>query len=484
MVARISPTTPSACFCSATEVSNSVWELIPCSLRPRIRSRFMCVNSSFASAAASCACSWRVSSCTRSCPASTLSPEPKAIFWTTPGRSALTMTPFTAATLPMAPRVPCHCSCFTITVVTASGGGRYPPCPIEVLMPRYFTKPTIPMNPATASNMMTIRFAIRTSLRPQRPPLSPRALQEGPQALAAGGMAELPERLALDLADALAGHGEGLADLFQGVLATVAYAEAHLEDHLLAGRESLQDLLRLLLQIELDDRVDRRRHRAVLDEIPEVGGFFLADRGLEGDRLLGDLQNLADLGDRDPHLLGDLLGRRLAADLLHQGARGPDQLVDRLDHVHRDADGARLVGDGAGDRLPDPPGGVGRELVAALVLELVHRLHQPDVSFLDQVEELQTAVGVLLGDRHDQTEVRLHQLGFGLGGHRLAGPDPVGGQLDFLGGGLHFPGDAGDLLLGRAHLVPEVATGLGIAGELQTPGVRADVVLEGLEAAR
>ena len=39
--------------------------------------------------------------------------------------------------------------------------------------------------------------------------------------------------------------------------------------------------------------------------------------------------------------------------------RGAHQLVDRLDHVHRDADGARLVGDRAGDRLADPPGRVG-----------------------------------------------------------------------------------------------------------------------------
>jgi hypothetical protein len=56
--------------------------------------------------------------------------------------------------------------------------------------------------------------------------------------------------------------------------------------------------------------------------------------------------------------------------------------------VHGDADGARLIGDRTGDRLPDPPGSVGRELKAAPVLELVDRLHQADVAFLDEVEEL------------------------------------------------------------------------------------------------
>src|SRR3546814_19484316 len=75
----------------------------------------------------------------------------------------------------------------------------------------------------------------------------------------------------------------------------------------------------------------------------------------------------------DLQLLGQLLRGRLAADLVQHLPRGADQLVDGLDHVHRDADGPRLVGDRAGDRLPDPPGGIGRELVAAAVLELVDR---------------------------------------------------------------------------------------------------------------
>src|SRR4030065_702904 len=66
------------------------------------------------------------------------------------------------------------------------------------------------------------------------------------------------------------------------------------------------------------------------------------------------------------------------------------------------------VGERPGDRRPDPPGGVGRKLVPPPVLELVDRLHQTDVPLLDEVEELQPPVGVFLGDRHTQAEVRLH----------------------------------------------------------------------------
>ena len=90
--------------------------------------------------------------------------------------------------------------------------------------------------------------------------------------------------------------------------------------------------------------------------------------------------------------------------------------------MHRDADRARLVGDRAGDRLADPPGGVGRELVAAPPLELVDGLHQADVAFLDQVEEQESAVRVLLRDRDHEPQVRLDQLALGaVRAHRRLG---------------------------------------------------------------
>jgi hypothetical protein len=75
-----------------------------------------------------------------------------------------------------------------------------------------------------------------------------------------------------------------------------------------------------------------------------------------------------------------------------------------------DPDRSRLIRDRAGDRLPNPPRRVGRELVAAAVLELVDRLHQPDVAFLNQVEELQAAIGVFLRNRDHQAEVGFDQL--------------------------------------------------------------------------
>ena len=103
----------------------------------------------------------------------------------------------------------------------------------------------------------------------------------------------------------------------------------------------------------------------------------------------------------------------------HLPARAHD-LVDRLDHVHGNADRARLVRDRARDSLTDPPRRVGRELVAAPVLELVHRLHQPDIALLDQVQELQAAVRVLLGDGDHEAKIGLHHLLLGDGGLAFA----------------------------------------------------------------
>ena len=87
--------------------------------------------------------------------------------------------------------------------------------------------------------------------------------------------------------------------------------------------------------------------------------------------------------------------------------------VHVLDHVHRDADRAGLVGDRAGDRLADPPRGVRRELEALGVVELVDRPHQAEVALLDQVEQLHAAARVALGDAHDEAQVGLGQLALG-----------------------------------------------------------------------
>ena len=148
-----------------------------------------------------------------------------------------------------------------------------------------------------------------------------------------------------------------------------------------------------------------------------MGVLLLTDGGFQGDGLLGDLQNLPDLLHGHVHLSCNLVGRGIVAQFLQQLAADPDDLVDGLHHVDGDADGTGLVCDGAGDGLPNPPGGIGRELVALGVIELLHGFDEAQVALLNQVQEQHAPAHVPLGDGDHQTEVGFRQ--FLLGGLTL-----------------------------------------------------------------
>ena len=88
--------------------------------------------------------------------------------------------------------------------------------------------------------------------------------------------------------------------------------------------------------------------------------------------------------------------------------------------MDRDSDGACLIGNRARDALPNPPGGIGGELEPPAVFELVHRLHQANIAFLNHIKELQAPVAVSLRNRDDEAEVRLDKMRFRLLGLGLA----------------------------------------------------------------
>ena len=141
-------------------------------------------------------------------------------------------------------------------------------------------------------------------------------------------------------------------------------------------------------------------------------GRFLvaADRHVEAHRVAAVLEQIGDLLRRDARLLGQFLVGGLAAEVLVHLALDPGELVDLLDEVDGQPDGAALVGHAAGDRLTDPPRGVGRELEALGVVELLHRADQAQVALLDQVQQRHAATGVALGQRHHESQVGFQQV--------------------------------------------------------------------------
>src|SRR5206468_7671287 len=108
-----------------------------------------------------------------------------------------------------------------------------------------------------------------------------------------------------------------------------------------------------------------------------------------------------------------------------------------------------------------------------LVLELVHGLHESDVPLLDQVQELEAAVGVLLGDADHEAQVGLDQLGLAALDLLLSLVQQLDALAELLGGnqglGLDAP-DAAPRVLGRLlDLVKDIHGNAGLAADRDEP---------------
>src|SRR5450631_1498354 len=229
------------------------------------------------------------------------------------------------------------------------------------------------------------------------------------QLAAARRMAQLADRLGLDLANAFAGDPEPFTDLIEGTLLTVGEPETQLQDTPFARRQRVEHALHLGVQNCQRRGIRRCRGVLVLNEIAEAGVLLVANGRLQRHRVARDPPDLADTTGVDSQLVCDLVVGGVATKLLEQASRHPDELVDRLDHVDWHSDGAPLVGDGASDRLSYPPRGVRGELEATMVVEFLHGADEAEVSLLDEVEEGHTATDVLLGDADHEAKVGLGQ---------------------------------------------------------------------------
>ena len=78
--------------------------------------------------------------------------------------------------------------------------------------------------------------------------------------------------------------------------------------------------------------------------------------------------------------------------------------------MHRHPDGPGLVGDGSGDGLPNPPGGICRELVSLCPVKFIYGADQAGVTLLNQVQNVQASAGIFFRDGHNQSQVCLGQL--------------------------------------------------------------------------
>src|SRR5690606_21179758 len=103
--------------------------------------------------------------------------------------------------------------------------------------------------------------------------------------LGRAGVAELGQRLGLDLADALAGEAEAAADLVERQRAVGVEAEPEREDLALAGREVGEEGPQVLALDGGDRGLERRLRRRVLEQVAELVVPVLADGGRQRDEV-------------------------------------------------------------------------------------------------------------------------------------------------------------------------------------------------------
>src|SRR6267378_2223419 len=137
--------------------------------------------------------------------------------------------------------------------------------------------------------------------------------------------------------------------------------------------------------------------------------LFFADRRLERDWFLRHLDDLAHLVGLNLHTPADLVAGWLPAVLLNEPPAYAHELVDRLHHVHRNADRTSLVRNSTRYRLADPPCCIGAELEALAVIELLDGANKADITFLDEIQERHPTPNVLLGNADDEAEVGFSQ---------------------------------------------------------------------------
>eukprot|EP00958_Prasinococcus_capsulatus_P025301 scaffold4203_cov295-Prasinococcus_capsulatus_cf.AAC.3 len=255
----------------------------------------------------------------------------------------------------------------------------------------------------------------------------------------ARGLLELADGLVLDLPDALPRHLEVFPYLLQRLHAPIVQPEAQPHHVALARAQCVQHVVERTRRGGRSEagaagnwasghvrRLGARRWYQVCQVALAALAALVRARverrvdGHEAYRAKTDKAGVLDvsqLGELHAELLGDLVVRGPAAQLLLELSAAADDACVGLEEVDGEADDARLVGDGASDRLADPPVRVGGELVALARVELLRAAHESLRALLHEVLEGHAAVEVLLGHRHHEAHVRRDHLVLRLDAH-------------------------------------------------------------------
>jgi len=227
----------------------------------------------------------------------------------------------------------------------------------------------------------------------------------GGEPAAQGGMLQLPEGAGLDLAHALAGEAEVVADLLQGARRLPIEAVTGTEDSALAWGEGGQGGAHGGSKLLGLSHVVRAKGGGIGEEVAQGRGVGVAHGLVEGDGRGQGRGERVHAGAGEAQGGGEVgAGRRMA-----QGGVEGVGLAGEVGalhlHVVGDVGEGDLRGHGAADALFDPPDGVGGELGAAGGVEQIDGAQEADRPFLHKVVEGEAVVLVAPGDGDDEAVV-------------------------------------------------------------------------------
>ena len=151
----------------------------------------------------------------------------------------------------------------------------------------------------------------------------------------AGRVAKLADGLVFDLTDALTRNTEDLTDLLKRVRAAVVHTEAHTQHVRLTLGQCAENLGQRLREHGVGCCIDGTGGIIVLDKGADGRILFIADGHIERERIGCSAVGFDDFFNREVQLCGDLLQRRLTAQLLYELAVAAGRLVDDLDQIHQ-----------------------------------------------------------------------------------------------------------------------------------------------------
>ena len=215
---------------------------------------------------------------------------------------------------------------------------------------------------------------------------------------------QAPQRFDFDLAHALTGEPDLVADLLQRERFLALEAVAQADDAGIALVDLLEKLQHQPKLLASSDRLFGLGLAMVGEELVQLDAFAsIARRRLVG-RVVSahGAAHHIELANGNLQVAGELFQSCRSTELFLKPARRILPTRDEFDHVRRDVDRLHRIDQRALDRLLNPPRRVGREASTLRRIETLDRADKPDVAFLDQIRQRKAAVDIVFCDGDHQ----------------------------------------------------------------------------------